>query len=108
MVRCRRTAASDPWPRHQLHCYTAPMLATLVLAAALGYAHPERLVDTAWIALHGNDSGVRVVDVRRSGFEQGHIPGSVWLDPEAIRDPQNPPSFMLAPEKFAQAMGRLG
>ena len=27
-----------------------------------GYAHPEALVDTAWVAAHGRDSGVRLVD----------------------------------------------
>jgi len=25
------------------------MVATLVVAAAIGYAHPEQLVDTAWV-----------------------------------------------------------
>jgi len=84
------------------------MLATLVVAAAIGYAHPEQLVDTAWVAAHADDTQVRVVDVRRSGFEQGHIDGAVWLDPESIRDASNAPSFMLAPRAFEQAIGRLG
>lgn len=84
------------------------MLATLLFTAAVGYAHPEQLVDTAWVAAHSHDSNVRVVDVRRSGFEQGHVPDAVWLDPESIRDPANAPTFMLAPPAFEQAMGRLG
>ena len=85
------------------------MFAALVFAAAtVAYAHPESLVDTAWVAAHARDANVRVVDVRRSGFEDGHMPDSVWLDPEAIRDPANAPSFMLAAPAFEQAMGRLG
>src|SRR5258705_11025272 len=84
------------------------MIATLALAAALSYANPEQLVDTAWVAAHAEDANVRVLDLRRSGYEQGHIPGSLWLDPESIRDAANRPTFMMAPAAFAQLMGRLG
>ncbi len=80
----------------------------LVLAAALGYAHPEQLVDTAWLAAHAQDANVRLLDVRRSGYDAGHIPEALWLDPESIRDSRNAPSFMLPSAAFAQAMGRLG
>ena len=43
------------------------------------YAHPEALVDTAWVAQHAKDSNVRVVevDVDTSAYEQGHIPGAI-------------------------------
>ena len=39
------------------------------------YAHPESLVSTQWVSEHGNDSGVRLVevDVDTSAYEQGHI-----------------------------------
>ena len=84
------------------------MLTAIVLAAAVGYAHPEQLVDTAWVASHSKDANVRMVDVRRSGYEDGHIPDSVWLDPESIRDTANAPSFMMPPAAFEQTMGRLG
>jgi thiosulfate/3-mercaptopyruvate sulfurtransferase len=84
------------------------MLSVLVLAGALGYAHPEQLVDAAWVAAHASDSEVRVLDLRRSGYDGGHIPGAVWLDPESIRDEGNAPTFMLPPAAFAETMGRLG
>lgn len=83
------------------------MFATLVFASVL-YAHPEQLVDVAWLAAHAADADVRVLDLRRSGYEDGHIPEALWLDPESIRDPGNAPGYMLAPEAFAQALGRLG
>lgn len=84
------------------------MVAAILLAAAVGYAHPEQLVDAAWVAAHAKDAGVRVVDVRRSGFEDGHIPEAVWLDPESIRDPKNLPTFMLGEAEFERVIGRLG
>lgn len=84
------------------------MMTALVVAAAVAYAHPEQLVDTAWLAAHATDANVRVLDVRRSGFDTGHIPEALWLDPEAIRDSENAPSFMLAPAAFSRAMGDLG
>ena len=76
------------------------MIATLLLALSVGYAHPEQLVDTAWVAAHARDAGVRILDVRRSGFETGHIPGAVWLDPESIRDPKSAPSVHEPSERF--------
>ena len=84
------------------------MITALVFAAGLGYAHPEQLVDTAFVAAHAKDANVRVLDLRRSGYEAGHIPGALWLDPESIRDPNNPPTFMMPAAVFAQTMERLG
>jgi len=47
-----------------------------------GYAHPEALVDTAWVADHLNDPKVRNVewDVDILLYDQGHIPGAVKID----------------------------
>lgn len=78
------------------------------MLAASVYAHPEQLVDTDWVAAHGSDPDVRVVDMRRSGFEEGHVPGAVYLAPEAIRDAKNPPTFLPSPDAFAAMMTRLG
>jgi thiosulfate/3-mercaptopyruvate sulfurtransferase len=43
------------------------------------YAHPEMLVDTAWVVAHKDDPTVRLVevDVDTSSYEQGHIPGAI-------------------------------
>ena len=43
------------------------------------YAHPESLVTTDWVAEHGGDANVRLVevDVDTSAYEQGHIAGAV-------------------------------
>lgn len=84
------------------------MLATIALAVALGYAHPEQLVDTAWVAAHAADANVRVLDVRRAGYGEGHIPNALWLDPESIRDTSNAPTFLQPKAAFEQALSRLG
>ncbi len=58
------------------------------------YAHPESLVSTDWVAEHGGDANVRLVevDVDTSAYEQGHIAGAVsfnWqsqLQQNVVRD----------------------
>jgi thiosulfate/3-mercaptopyruvate sulfurtransferase len=49
---------------------------------ASGYANPEVLVDTQWVAEHLQDSNVRLVEADEDVllYEQGHIPGAVKLD----------------------------
>src|SRR3954453_12627799 len=86
------------------------MLSTLAILAvsAVAYAHPEQLVDTAWVAAHGADAGVRIVDMRQSGYEAGHVPGAGYLSPVAIRDAKNAPTFLPSPQAFAELMARLG
>ncbi|MFQ3630866.1 sulfurtransferase [Roseiflexus sp.] len=46
------------------------------------YAHPEALVDTAWVADHLNDPKVRIVECDEDIllYDQGHIPGAVKID----------------------------
>src|SRR4030081_1041268 len=46
------------------------------------YAHPEVLVDTAWVAEHLNDPKVKLieVDVDTSAYDSGHIKGAIALD----------------------------
>ena len=47
-----------------------------------GYAHPEALVETQWLAEHASDPTVRVfeVDVDTAAYEQGHVPGAIGLN----------------------------
>jgi thiosulfate/3-mercaptopyruvate sulfurtransferase len=92
----------------------AALGALLILSSVVqsgGYAHPEMLVDTAWLAAHLSDPGIRIVDMRRNGaadYDAGHIPGAVNLPNEAIRDARNAPTFLPSRESFEALMGRLG
>jgi thiosulfate/3-mercaptopyruvate sulfurtransferase len=47
-----------------------------------GYAHPEVLVDTDWVAEHASDPNVRLVESNEDMllYETGHIPGAVKID----------------------------
>lgn len=55
-----------------------------------GYAHPEVLVSTAWVAEHLNDPTVRLVESNEDIllYDTGHIPGAVKIDWHAdLNDP---------------------
>jgi thiosulfate/3-mercaptopyruvate sulfurtransferase len=47
-----------------------------------GYAHPEVLVSTGWVAEHLNDPAVRLIESDEDLllYEMGHIPGAVKID----------------------------
>ena len=47
-----------------------------------GYAHPERLVSTGWLAEHLGEPGLAVVESDEDVllYDTGHIPGSVKID----------------------------
>jgi thiosulfate/3-mercaptopyruvate sulfurtransferase len=76
--------------------------------AGAGYARPELLVDTAWLAQHLNDSNVRIVDIRARGYGDGHIPEAVFVDNNWIRNPKAPPTFLPTPQEFEALMSKLG
>lgn len=61
----------------------APETATATPPTQPGYAHPEVLVDTEWVAQHLNDPNVRIVEADEDPllYEAiGHIPSAVKLD----------------------------
>jgi thiosulfate/3-mercaptopyruvate sulfurtransferase len=47
-----------------------------------GYAHPEVLVDTAWVEEHKTDPKIRLVevDVDTAAYDKGHIAGAIGLN----------------------------
>jgi thiosulfate/3-mercaptopyruvate sulfurtransferase len=87
------------------------------------------LVETSWLAEHLEDPQIRIVDMRgyvrtverdgvqdaeyvgaREEYEQGHIPGAVYIDWSSdITDPNDAVEAQIAPpERFAEIMSRLG
>jgi len=50
--------------------------------AERGYAHPDVLVSTDWVADHLNDASIRVVESNEDQllYPSGHIPGAVQVD----------------------------
>ena len=81
------------------------------VSAQQTYAHPEALVETAWLADHGQDANVRILDLstQKVTYDQGHINGaffvnaSEWLNPnEAIR------GQVLTAAQLETLLSRLG
>jgi thiosulfate/3-mercaptopyruvate sulfurtransferase len=73
------------------------------------YAHPERLVTTAWLADHLDDPGLVVVESDEDVllYDSGHIPGSVKVDWHTdLNDPVT--RDYVDGERFAQIMGERG
>ncbi|MCA9860529.1 MAG: hypothetical protein KC438_12440, partial [Thermomicrobiales bacterium] len=55
--------------------------ATTPVATPDGYAHPDWLVDPAWLAEHRDDQSLAVVALTPEGdFAAGHIPGAAQVD----------------------------
>jgi thiosulfate/3-mercaptopyruvate sulfurtransferase len=98
------------------------------VAVGSAFVHPEFIVETEWLARALNDPTVRVLDctqhlIPRPGnvrndikpglgdFEQGHIPGASFVDIERDISDHGDPNLHFTlprPDRFAQAMGRLG
>jgi len=74
-----------------------------------GYAHPEALVSTQWVADHLSDPGVRIIEADEDVllYEVGHIPGAVKVDWQAdLQDPLQRDWIDAA--AFGRLMDRLG
>ncbi|MBS1240135.1 MAG: sseA [Proteobacteria bacterium] len=79
----------------------------------------DSLVSTEWLAEEMGSSDLRIVDASnhlptanrdaRAEYEQGHIPGAVFMDLAALVDPDSPvPSALPTAEMFASRMQKLG
>ena len=83
--------------------------ATSGMSAASGYAHPEVLVETSWVADHLNDPNIRLIEADEDVllYEIGHLPGAVKLDWHV--DVQDPVARdFVNQQAFEQLMSRWG
>lgn len=74
-----------------------------------GYANPDVLVSTEWVASHLNDPSVRIVESNEDQllYPSGHIPGAVQVDWAAdLNDPLR--RDYLHREGFEKLMSRIG
>jgi thiosulfate/3-mercaptopyruvate sulfurtransferase len=96
------------------------------MSEAQGFAHPEFLVETEWLAAHLDDPNLIVLDGTvhlipdpkitytvksgREDFEKGHIPGAQFVDLQEDLSAKHPKLRFMLPsgEEFAAAMGRFG
>jgi thiosulfate/3-mercaptopyruvate sulfurtransferase len=77
--------------------------------AERGYAHPDALVSTEWVAAHLNDPNVRIVESNEDPllYPSGHIPGAVQVDwTSDLNDPVR--RDYISRDGFAALMSRIG
>ena len=79
------------------------------MASQEGYAFPEFLADTQWLAEHLGDPSIRIVDTDvAAAYHRGHIPGAVLVPDNYEKDPSTDRVHILPPQKFAEMMESLG
>ena len=93
----------------------------------MGFARPQHLVETDWLAQHLDDPAVRVLETTvflqpadvpggvrvesgRGKWAEGHIPGAGFIDlQDELSDRTSTLRFMMPPAaQFAEALGRAG
>jgi thiosulfate/3-mercaptopyruvate sulfurtransferase len=79
------------------------------MTTAGGFAHPELLVDAAWVEAHKDDPNVVVVDGDvEGGYLRGHIAGAVRVPDNYQKDSDTGRVHILPPDKFATMCQNLG
>ena len=95
----------------------APALALCLLAipartqerTSEPFPNAHLLVTTAWVAEHGRDDGVRLVDVRSTrDYEAGHVPGAVSVPTTATFMPKGPRMMLGSAEQIGKLFGGKG
>src|SRR6516162_8113501 len=77
--------------------------------AQRGYARPELLTETDWLAAHLDDPSVRIIDARGpQQYAVAHIPGAVNLDGFGAGIPRAANADMAEPEQFSRIARKLG
>jgi thiosulfate/3-mercaptopyruvate sulfurtransferase len=74
-----------------------------------GYAHPDTLVSTEWVAAHLNDPNVRIIESNEDPllYPSGHLPGAVQVDwTNDLNDPVR--RDYISRDGFAALMSRIG
>jgi thiosulfate/3-mercaptopyruvate sulfurtransferase len=74
-----------------------------------GYAQPDALVSTEWVAAHLDDPSIRLVESNEDVllYDVGHIPGAVKVDWQADLNDTTVRDY-INQTQFAALMGRLG
>ena len=74
-----------------------------------GFAFPEYLAETKWLAEHFEDPDLRVVDMDiPEGYRRAHIPGAVTVpEHHYVKDPSND-VHVMPPTAFKELMDSLG
>jgi thiosulfate/3-mercaptopyruvate sulfurtransferase len=73
------------------------------------FAHPEYLVDAAWLDSHKEDPNVVAVDCDvEAAYNRGHVPGAVMVPDNFQKDPSTNRVHLMNPQQFAAMCQGLG
>ena len=75
-----------------------------------GYARPELLAETEWLAEHLNDANLRIVDCEApDAYNRAHIPGAVNVGTNTtVKAEEGKSAHVMGPEEVAEFMSALG
>jgi thiosulfate/3-mercaptopyruvate sulfurtransferase len=74
-----------------------------------GYARPEMLVATEWLAAHLQDANIRIVDCdNRDAYRRAHIPSAITFRGHHYLKEKEGALYIMGPEQFAETMSALG
>jgi thiosulfate/3-mercaptopyruvate sulfurtransferase len=74
-----------------------------------GYARPEMLVTTEWLATHLQDTNIRIVDCdNRDAYRRAHIPGAITFRGHNYLKEKEGALYIMGPEQFTETMSALG
>lgn len=75
-----------------------------------GYARPEMLVETDWLADHLDDGNLRIVDADYPpSYARAHVPGAVGhLSQNIYLKTADGETFIMGPDAFADTMSKMG
>jgi len=107
---CASAQPATQQPAAESGAKTQPPAAdTQAKAPASGYARPELLVETDWLASHLNDSKLRILDVRAADkYQADHIPGAVLLASGQLDKKYGEVQNVKPAEEIAGVLGNLG
>jgi thiosulfate/3-mercaptopyruvate sulfurtransferase len=87
------------------------LFAALFVVSMMAAESSSELVDTEWLTARLSEENLRIVDIRDriEEYGQGHIPGAVYLSPDALRGPDSEvPAKLISPEALAMLLGEMG
>lgn len=78
-------------------------------ATSSGYARPELLAETNWLAEHLNDPGIRIVDADDPpAHRRAHIPNAVPIPTHHYLKESEGALHVMGPDLFARLMAQMG
>jgi len=100
-------------PRFMVRSCAVVLFFVLLLAPASLWAAPQeaKVVSTEWVQKNLNRPDIRIVDMRNAvgDYWQSHIPGAVYMNPEALRLAERGVPVKLMPAKaLAVMLGETG